>query len=127
MSTVIMSAAFARLSTLANKPPIAWPGVDFVPPTSGPWLEISVFPNEPDTLGMSADAVQLEIGFVQVLACNRPGSGTMTIATLAEAVAAHYPKALELGPVRVRAKPWLSPAVIDDDRIFVPVTIPYRG
>lgn len=76
---------------------------------------------------MAVGDAQIEIGFIQVLANVRPGVGIVSVVALAETIAAHFPKALELGPVRVRAKPWLSPPQSEGDRLIVPCTIPYRG
>lgn len=125
VATILENAA-QRLVTLPNVPPVAWPGVDFTPPASGVWLELAIFPNEPQTVTMNADGLQVERGFVQVLAVTRPGAGIVSATMLAERVSDHFAKALQLGPVRVRAIPWIGPPVVEPDRILVPVTISYR-
>ena len=122
----IIQAAFTRLTQIQNAPPIAWPGINFTPPNQGAWLEVSLFPNEPDDRFWSGERA-LQIGFIQVSVCVRPGIGLANPTALAESVIAHFPKGLEIGPVKVRKRPYLRPAVTVDHYYFVPVTIPYIG
>lgn len=122
----IIQAAFERLSTIQNAPPIAWPGINFQPPAAGIWFEALMFPNEPANLTMDGDKAE-QLGFFQVTVCFRPGTGVLMPMLAAEAVIDRFPKGLDLGPVKVRQRPWLAPTVTDDDRLFIPVTIPYRG
>jgi hypothetical protein len=122
----IITAAFTRLAAIPNAPPIAWPGVDFTPPDSGTWWEAAIFPNEPRNLTLDSDTAE-HLGFLQVQVCYRPGVGLLVPVMSAEAVIASFPKGTELGPVRVRQKPWLGPTIADDGYLFLPVTIPWRG
>jgi hypothetical protein len=128
-TTSVLSAFLTRLDTLAFSPeiPIAWPGVVYDPPSTGMWLEASLFPNEPRELSWDSDSCHDTRGFCQVSVFYRKGGGQVDASTTADAIIAHFPKGLALGPVRVQKRPWQSPAVPLDDRIFIPVTIRYQG
>lgn len=122
----IINAAFTKLAEIPNAPPISWPGVNFTPPATGIWWEAMMFPNEPVNLTMDNDTAE-HIGFFQVLVCYRPGVGVMAPIINAAAIQSALSKGTELGPVRVRSKPWLGPTVAYDDYLTLPVTIPWRG
>ena len=122
----IIQAAFTRLTQIQNAPPIAWPGINFTPPATGIWFEAMMFPNEPTNLVMDSDTAE-QIGFFQVTVCFRPGQGITLPMMTAEAVIAQFPKGTDLGPVKVRMRPWLAPTVTASDYQFIPVTIPYKG
>lgn len=124
--SAIVQAAFTRLAAIANAPPIAWPGTNFTPPSSGIWFEALMFPNEPANLTLQGDVAEV-LGFLQVTVCFRPGVGILQPMMTAEAVIAQFPAGLDLGPVKVRQRPWLAPTVTDNDYLFIPVTIPWRG
>lgn len=123
----ILSGAMARMDSLTTTLPIAWPGVNFTPPQSGYWFEIRHFPNEPSNLGLGDTAKQEYRGFVQVSVFGRPGSGIFGMTDEAENVVAHFAKGTDLGPVKVRVRPYISPPIPEDTHIQIPVTIPYRG
>lgn len=123
----ILIAALAHLNELPDAPPIAWPGVNFTPPGAGEWLEARHFPNQPRNLGWESNAAQEYVGFVQVSACARPGSGIVGITQLAERVIEHFAKGTPIGPVKTSVRPYLAPAVTESTHIFIPVTIPYLG
>jgi len=127
-TTDILTACLGRLNTLTDAPPIAWPGINFEPPSSGLWLEPVFFPNEPADLAWEDESCHEAIGFFQVGVYYRPGGGQVEPSQMADAIIAHFPKGLEIGPVRVRKRAWQSPAVTDDgSRLYIPVTIPWRG
>jgi len=130
-TTDILTACLDRLLALSFnlQIPVSKPGVNFNSPSSGYWLEPSLSPNEPDDLAWGNDSCHERIGFFQVNVNYRPGQpGQEGASEVADAIIAHFPKGLELGPVRVRKSAWQSPAVTDDgSRLFIPVTIPWRG
>lgn len=85
-----------------------------------------MFPNEPRNLTIDGDLAE-QIGFFQVTVCFRPGTGIVQPMMTAEAVIATFPKGTDLGPVKVRMRPWLAPTVTASSYLFIPVTIPYLG
>jgi len=122
----IQTALFDMLDSAALGYPIAWPGVDFTPPDSGLWLEVSFFPNEPMQDGIGDGASAAPRGNFQIAAADRPGAGVVNVTDLATTVAGIYPKGTVIvDPVRVRLTPYQLQLVKMDDRLMIPVTIPY--
>lgn len=117
------------METLGISPalPIAWPGIHFTPPATGMWLEAKLFPNEPRDLAWDADGCALQRGFLQVMVGYRPGGGQVNASQIADAVITHFSKATELGPVRVSKMPYQTPPLTEADKLYIPVTVPYRG
>jgi hypothetical protein len=100
------------------------------PPDSGMWLKSGYFPNEPIDRIWDNDACVETRGFFQILVCYRvrPDIGQLAPSALADALIDHFPKGLALGAVRVRKRPWQSPAVVEDSsKSFIPVTVAYLG
>jgi len=129
-TTEILEAALEKLNSFvySPQPDILWPGIQDEPPQSGLWLQPSFFPNEPDDIAWDNDACVDTRGFLQILVYYRPGQGQLDPSALADALIAYFPKGSALGPVRIRKRPWQSPAVVDDaDKLFIPVTVPYKG
>lgn len=122
----ILKGAMDHMVAFVTSLPIAWPGVNFTPPSDGMWFELSLFPNEPDDLTYDDDDA-ITLGFVQVLVNDQAGNGIIGLIDEAENIIAHFPKGTDFGQVQVRKKPYMSPPVTDGNRIFIPVTIPYYG
>lgn len=130
VATEILEACLARLADFADQSPpvlVAWPGIEFNPPSTGRWLEARLFPNEPRDLAWDDNSCHDMFGFFQVNVYYRPGTGQVTPSQLADDIIAYFPKGLVLGPVRVEKRGWQSPAVTDEDKLFIPVTIRWRG
>lgn len=123
----ILNAALTRMAALSTSLPIAWPGVNFTPPSEGMWFEVRHFPNESENLAMNDNSKNIFLGFLQVSVYTRPGSGIVSLTEEAEKIQAHFPKGQAFGPVQVRKRPSQSPPITDDGFIFIPVTIYYRG
>lgn len=123
----ILTGALDHLVALGSPLPIAWPNVNFTPPSTGEWLEARHFPNTTRTLGWQADAKSEYLGFVQISVYFRPNTGIVTATTEAQSIADHFAKGTLLGPVRVSQRASLAAAVFEDAFGFIPVTIPYRG
>ncbi len=129
-TTDILEAAFLKLESFIYlpQPEIMWPGVQEDPPAEGMWLEPNLFPNEPGDIAWDNDACVDTMGFFQILVYYRPGQGQIEPSELADTLIALFPKGSDFGPVRIRKRPWQSPAIVEDaSKIFIPVTIPYRG
>ena len=129
-TTDILQAALTKLETFvySPQPQILWPGIQETPPESGMWLQPSLFPNEPADIAWDDDACVDTRGFIQILIYFRPGQGQIDPSELADALIAFYPKGSALGPVRVRKRPWQSPAITQDaSKLYIPLTIPYQG
>lgn len=130
MSTGPVYDAFAQLVAAfaaGEGLPCSYPGVDFVPPTAGLWLELQWFPNDTQNYGTSDDGPALLQGFAQLSACDRPGRGLAPGAALADRIIAAFGKGTTFARVRVYRMPWVNSVIPDPERIMQPVTIPYRG
>lgn len=128
MNNDIMQALFQVLSNADLNYPVAWPGVNFTPPTSGVWIEASFLPNSPIDEGIPNDSAVVPRGIFQINVNTRPGSGMVGITTAAELVQSEFPKGTMLaGFVRISQHPYLMSPITEGDRITLPVTIPYSG
>jgi hypothetical protein len=111
--------------------PIAFHGIPFTPPASGVWLQVMIMPNEGIQQGIGNSATVIEQGIYQVMACRRRVDGTITggltpIQAAAEQVQAAFPRGKIIsGLVRVQRAPYQSSIIEDDDRMMIPVTVPY--
>jgi len=129
-TTDILEAALSALNAFpySPTPTILWPGIQSSPPDEGIWLVPGLFPNETRDIAWDNDSCVDTRGFFQILVYYRPGQGQIEPSELADALVSYFPKGSGIGPVRVRKRPWQSPAVVEDaDRIFIPVTVPYEG
>ena len=131
-ATDILSDFMERLDALVLSPvlPVIWAGMKETPPSTGMWLEVRYFPNEPKDLTVDNDSQQDTLGFFQVAVFYRPTKGQnlqIAASEVADLIIAHFPKGFEMNEVRVRKGPWQSPAVDLEGMSFIPVTIPYRG
>lgn len=123
----ILTGALNHMAAFTTSLPIAWPGVNFTPPSEGMWFEVRHFPNTPNNLVMDNAGDQEFLGFLQVSVFDRPGAGIVKATEQAEGIIAHFPKGTALGPVMVRVRPYLSPPIPEDNSIQIPVTVPYKG
>ena len=124
----IAQALFSTLQAGALGYPIAWPGFDFAPPASGPWLEVQFMPNQGIDNGLAPTDVTVPQGIFQVNVFARPGDGIIGMNAIADDVKALYPKnATITGFIRVQRRPYSMEIEGDPDRMMVMVTIPYSG
>jgi hypothetical protein len=129
LSTVILESFLLLVEDFitTNPVPVAYPSINFDPPDSGMWIEVSYFPNEPWDLTWGDDSCVRASGFFQVSIFYRPKIGQIVPSQLADSIIDFFKKGTVIGSVRVLKKPWQSPAVTESDKIFIPVTIPYSG
>jgi len=106
--------------------PIAWPGVNFTPPASGTWIEVTLFENEPLQPGLASDAVVHQVGILQINVTNRPGQGFVGIEATANQVIAAFPKGTRIGVHgKVTRTPYKQSGITEGDKIMIPVRIEY--
>ena len=127
-NTAIAAALFQQLDAAALGYPVAWPGIDFTPPSSGIWLEPMVMPNTGIDNGLAPTDGTVPQGLFQVSVFDRPGRGILAVNRAADAVKAAFVKnATITGLVRVQRNPWSFEIEPNGDRLSVIVTIPYSG
>ena len=136
MSTEILTACLTRLQAFSYSPevPVLYPGVNQEPPDTGPWIEASLFPNEPRDNSWDPSQCAEDRGFFQMLVGYRPGMvfaglyGEVAASEVADALVAWFPKAYELGGVRVMKRGTRGPSYVEDgNKLFIPLTIHYSG
>ena len=127
MHNDILQAFNTALNDAALGYEISWPNIDFTPPTSGVWLEVSHFPNRGIDRTLSGQNV-IRQGMFQVVIGFRHGDGIFAANTAAQAVADVFPKLTALSNVKVSKVPYISATIdIEDGRVEMPLTIEYSG
>lgn len=121
------AAAGAFAAQLSPALPVAYPGVHFVPPDSGLWLELRWFPGETENYGVGDSGPSMHRGIGQVSVCGRDGYGVAPMLRLADDVISYFAKGTTLGKGSVYRKPWQSSVLVDDGRVIVPVTVRWRA
>lgn len=129
---MILAALIERLEALAFVPPlpIAYPGVDF--PSAGetkspPYIALAFLPNQTRQVTLGDDPQQKR-GIFQATVVWGRGQGHIKPLDAAGRIIGHFNnQVLWAGDVRVTiaAEPWASAPLQDDDRVRIPVTIPY--
>lgn len=132
---IILAALLDHLASLTFTPalPIAYPGVDF--PAAGQtkpkdYLAAFFLPNQTVSYPVG-DGAYMHRGFLQVSVFCQPGSGLIKPLDIAGKVIGHFPKNTVLfsGAVKVKIprEPWASIPIQEDDRVHIPVSIPYES
>jgi hypothetical protein len=127
-NTQIQEAFNAALTAASFGYPIGWPGVEFTPPGDGAWLEVAFFPNQGLDEGLPYNSSVTPMGLFQVSAATRPGSGVIGLEAVADSIRGAFPRGTVItSPVRVSRAPYNMQLIETDDKIFIPVSIPYAG
>jgi hypothetical protein len=124
----VMAALFARIMTLPNAPPIAWPNVSFTRPADGRFLRVQFVPNATNRRFIGSDDPHQYLGLLQISAYDKLIWGEHSVRQAAGQVAAHFPTDLRLGEigVRITKRPNVSDMIIEEDRVQVPVMIEWE-
>ena len=130
--TDITGALFARLAALTLTPThqIAWPNVEFTPPSSGKFLRANEIPVSAVAVSVAADGSNEYRGIFQVDVFGPLGAGLPTQKAIAAAVSAQFKRGLTLygGSTRLDVTgSFVGPAMVDKDRAMIPVSINYRA
>jgi hypothetical protein len=117
--------------TATPQPLLAYPGIDFKEPNGDQlWLEARLFPSEPGRVSAAGEVANY-LGYLQVTVCQKRGYGAMGVARLADKVAEHFPKGLQLVQDSVRIKISRTPGVAsvfeDDGKVKLPVAVYYQS
>lgn len=127
----ILTALCAHLATLVTNPalPVAWPGIAFDSPPDN-YLRVTPLINETVSLVLGNGANKHR-GIFQVSVLWKSRSGLIAPLEVADLIAAHFAKGTTLysGTVRVviYRKPSAASPLQEDDRVQVPVSIPYHS
>lgn len=124
----IYTALITILNGAALGYPVAYPGFNFTPPSTGVWLEVSFFPNQGISNGIANSDSVVPQGIFQVACVARPGAGISDIHAAAESVGALYGKGIALASkVRVSRNPYSMEITSESDRLMTVVSVEYSA
>lgn len=128
MSQIAIRAAFEkRLNDWAKVQsppiPIAFENVAFTPP-AGLYLRAFLLPGESGMSSLDNDS-DFDVGLYQVSVLAPIDKGPRAAETVAGALQDLFPAGQQVGPIRVTRKPAIAPALTDNERYHVPVTVRY--
>ncbi len=131
----VHAALMGRVESLSLSPavPVAYPGVPFVD-TAGDWLRVTHLRNRPVLRTLAPIDKALRLGMLQLDLFKVIGAGSwqVTADVLADQIAAHFPRHLDMasGGYRVRVfQTWIDPGAKDPDGTHwqTPVMVDYRA
>lgn len=131
VETKIAEALLARLAALVLSPPlpIAWPNLAFTPP-AGAYLQADHLQAPTVNLFLSNADPDMHVGLLQVTVVAPLNQGVIGAVEIAGSIANHFGKGTALDHeglrVRIEDRPSIAPALVDEDRLRVPVTVTYR-
>lgn len=120
-------AVQAFADTFTPSLPVAYPAVNFTPPSEGAWLDVKWFPNQPNNYGIGGELCQMEQGVAQITVIMPIGGGYVAADELARSVVDFFPKGTSLGGVTIYRQPWAMAALTDSTWLRVPVSILWQG
>lgn len=132
---IILAALLDHLGTLVFSPAlkIAMPGVNF--PTAGQskpdnYLAVSFLPNRTASMAVGVGP-NVHFGLLQVSVLWKSGAGLVKPLDAADRVITHFAKNTVLfsagRKVKISRKPWAASPLQEDDRVLIPVSIPYES
>lgn len=127
----IETALFDRVTSLSLTPPlpIAWPNVDYTPPTDGLYLAVQHFPNGVSRYSQTGADPKQRIGILQLTVVTPLNQGASNATLIAGQIAEHFPADLIMrsGAVKVTVTdaPSIAPAIKTDASWDTPLSIPY--
>lgn len=114
-------AAFAAAQNI----PVAWEGVPFVAPTTGPYLQSYLLGSV--TTNASVDGTRQRVrGTFQINVVVHDGLGSEAVDALAAQVVALYPLLPKTGTVSIEQPPQTGAAILVVDKRYIPIKIAYR-
>ncbi len=130
----IKALLFGEIDDMAGEAgalPIAWPNISFTPPATGKWLRVDFIPNRVDRVSIGSAEPHRLRGLMQVSVMWPLGQGTDAAADIAGAIVGLFPADLVLwdGDLRVRVvqRPAVAGAIVEEQRVMVPVTVEWEA
>lgn len=124
----IQAALDSRLATLASSPSVAWENVRYTPTEGTTYLRPTNLPGAFSSVGLASGDTERTEGFYQVDVFAPAGNGPGAALTVADNIAAHFSKYLQLtdGDTTVTlGVPAIDPAIPRGAWLQVAVLIPY--
>ncbi len=131
---IILAVLLERLKTLIFTPAlaVAEPGIDF--PASGQtkpdnYLQVAFLPNQTRQVTMGDDPQQKR-GLLQVSVYWKSGVGHIKPLDAAGRIIDHFKNQTMFASgvrITISSEPWAASPIQEDDRVLIPVTIPYHA
>ncbi len=127
---IIFDALQAHLRTMPNVLPIAGPNVTF--PAAGQtkpekFLKLDFLPNRTRQITLGDDPQQ-KIGLLQVSVMWPVGKGIIDAVEVAGAIINRFKNQVLFASgvkITISSEPWAASPIQDEDRLNIPVTVPY--
>lgn len=130
------SALLTHLEELVLSPaiPVAWPNVEFTPPTAAPWLKPDFLALPAQRPGLAHDSVRYLGGLLQVSVFVPLGTGEILASEIAGDVLAHFARGTKIvGDITVvigsvtgaNGEPTEGTPVRESNWLQLPTTIPW--
>ncbi|HEY8066633.1 MAG TPA: phage tail terminator-like protein [Methylosinus sp.] len=131
----IPALLFSHLSALSLAPtlPIAWPDVPFAPTIGEAFLAVDYLPNRSTDPFLAFDDGTLYHGLLQVAVVTPRGSGAISAARIAAAIADHFDAGTTLRPddqsfaLKIDARPRIGGPIQEEKWTRTPVTVAWRA
>lgn len=128
----IKVALETRLKAMASLLPTQWENSAFTPPSDAPYQTVHLLPAEPvnpSILGVAGSEMYRETGIFQITLVYPARGGAGTALAKAEAIRDWFPRGGSYvygGVTAVVARtPRIGPAMVQDDRYVLPVSVTY--
>lgn len=129
VESTILDLLCSHIAKYDARLPVAYQNTPFSPPGSE-YLEVTFLPNTNRNPFIRNDDPTHYVGLFQVTVVSPSGSGEIRPRELAGNIVNHFAKGTRLQNgsviVKVTAKPSAAPAMQDEGRHRVPVSIPYQ-
>lgn len=128
----IKTALETRLKAIASLLPTQWENSAFTPPVDSAYQTVHLLPAEPvnpSILGVAGSEMYREMGIMQVTLVYPARGGAGTALSKAEAIRDWFPRGASYSYGGITAvisrTPRIGPAMVQDDRYVLPISIPY--
>ena len=128
--TEINRAIYTHLKDMAQDWRISIPNVTFTPTTNENYLELSFLPAGTSQATLGTTGMNRNTGLAQIMVKVQDGVGFKDADLKADEIAEHFKRGtiLENGGVKVHiTKVEPNPALVEDDKYNLPVSIYYRA
>lgn len=131
---LVYDALMTRVGTInTGSPdlPIAYPesAATFNPPSDGKYLEVADFTNAPAWQGVSSG--RMDQGLLQVTVVWPKGDGLVRPKQIAAMILDHFAAGTQMSSggywVKVTQAPYAATAIVETDKVRIPVIIPWRA
>ena len=126
MAADVRLAVTGRLLTLDVGMPITWENEDFIPPADG-YLDVQLFRSGTERQYVQSAGTHVMLGFLQVAVMAPKDRGAVAADRIADAIVAHFPCDLRLGPVRITQTPHVAGGFPDGAWFRLPISIFFQA